>query len=190
MRFLVDVDGVVADLVAGVLEILNKRFRKNYHHYNITDFYFFDPAKKILTPGECHFAKNFLSRPGFVYRMQAYPGSEDYMNMIRDAGHEVVFVTAHWNASESWTYDRTLWLEEMVGAKASDVIFAHRKELIQGDVLIDDHYKNCEDYAAANPNAKVLMYDRPWNKHHKIKAPNIQRFDFTQLEDFLKSISN
>lgn len=200
MRFLVDVDGVVAGCMTLMIKEINERFRTHYHqsgfvwrkpqlrHGDITKFDFFNPKHGILTPGECKFAVENFSRDEFAYDMPPIPEAVPGVQAIRDAGHEVVFVTAQWGSSVDWCHSRVRWLEQHFNANRKDIVFVHRKELVVGDILIEDRDKTCETYAVTHPNSRVLLMNQPWNAEHTIVAPNIQRFEWQQISSFMREL--
>jgi len=187
MRFLIDVDGVVADLITTMIDDINQAHRKYKTRLNpehITDFYFMNPDLGILSPGECKFAIRNFARPGLAYELQPIPSAVEGVQKLENAGHEVVFVTSDWQESRTWVNDRRAWISEHFGDQ--EVIFCHKKHYVIGDVLIDDRAKTCETFATAHPEALVLMYDQPWNRDHLIQAGNIQQFNWGVLDYMLE----
>lgn len=69
--------------------------------------------------------------------------------------HEVyILSTAPWDNPEAWSHKR-LWVESYFGKKIRKrLILSHRKDLLIGDVLIDDHPWN----GAKHFNGKWLHY--------------------------------
>lgn len=191
MRFLIDVDGVCADLISLLLRKVNERFNKHYVPGDITQFDFFGPVTPF-TEGEKIFVKNVLGTKGFTYEMSPLPGAIWGVKEIQNQGHEVVFLTSHWSESESWCFDRYQWLREYYQIEIKDIVFAYRKELVKGDVFIDDRDRNCIRFTEEQPEAHVLLLDQPWNKHVDTdKYPMMERFDWRRnLTTFLKNMSS
>ena len=74
-------------------------------------------------------------------------GSVDAVKfLLKSDSYEVYFLsTAPWNNPSAWT-DKRLWLEEQFGELANrKLILTHRKDLIKGDILIDDRPNNGAD---------------------------------------------
>lgn len=80
-------------------------------------------------------------------------------------------------------------LNNFFDAELKDIIYAHRKELVVGDVFIDDRDKTCETYAAQHPGSLVLMIEQPWNSRYKITQPNMHRFQWDNLDSILKDLA-
>ena len=63
--------------------------------------------------------------------------------LLNSPKYEVYFLsTAPWNNPSAWT-DKRLWLEEQFGDIINRrLILTHRKDLLNGDILIDDRPNN------------------------------------------------
>ena len=63
--------------------------------------------------------------------------------LLSSEKYEVYFLsTAPWDNPSAWT-DKRLWLEDKFGDAATRrLILTHRKDLIRGDILIDDRPNN------------------------------------------------
>ncbi len=66
--------------------------------------------------------------------------------LLTSPKYEVYFLsTAPWNNPSAWT-DKRLWVEEHFGDIVNrKLILTHRKDLIRGDILIDDRPNNGAD---------------------------------------------
>lgn len=177
MDILVDVDGVVADLVTLVLERVNKATNSSVKYDDITKFYFLDPKHKILTKEQSEVARAAFSEPGLVESLSVIPGSQEGIQKLREHGHDIIWVTSPWKDSKTWCWERTRWLKEHFDAKSDDIIYASRKEKIPGKVFIDDRAKNVETWQSKMGGA-ALLYDQPWNQDcNKVKRFTWQSID-------------
>lgn len=63
--------------------------------------------------------------------------------LLDSAIYDVYFLsTAPWGNPSAWT-DKRLWIEEQFGKKINrKLILTHRKDLVKGDILIDDRPNN------------------------------------------------
>jgi 5'(3')-deoxyribonucleotidase len=114
----IDLDGVIADFITAM----------NSH-----------PLRKI-SPYDEHPD----TIPGIFRNLKPILGSIDAVKLLLQSdNYEVYFLsTAPWNNSSAWT-DKRLWLEEQFGELANrKLILTHRKDLIKGDILIDDRPNN------------------------------------------------
>ena len=70
------------------------------------------------------------------------PGSIDAVQALLDAGHEVFIAsTAPWDQPKAWT-DKRLWVGQHFPQLKKKLILTHRKDLLMGDILIDDNLWN------------------------------------------------
>lgn len=85
--------------------------------------------------------------PGIFRNLNPILGSIDAVKLLLQSNrYEVYFLsTAPWNNPSSWT-DKRFWLEDQFGdAVNRKLILTHRKDLIKGDILIDDRPNNGAD---------------------------------------------
>lgn len=63
--------------------------------------------------------------------------------LLTSSLYDVYFLsTAPWGNPSAWT-DKRLWIEEQFGDKINRrLILTHRKDLVKGDILIDDRPNN------------------------------------------------
>lgn len=114
----IDLDGIVADFVSAM----------HAHPLRHSPPYDKDPD---TIPGLFRNLKPIKDAVGSVNKLLS---SEQY---------DVYFLsTAPWNNPSAWT-DKRLWIEEQFGDKINRrLILTHRKDLVMGDILIDDRPNN------------------------------------------------
>lgn len=150
LTILCDVDEVVADLLGEWI----RRYNREYGD--------------CLTPGDCtcwdmtqHVVPEcgdkiykFLGDPDIYDDVDPIPGAVEGVRALRAKGHRVVFVTS---ANPATMRGKVRWLENrdlLDGSpRPSDLIIAHDKSLIRGDVLIDDGLHN----VLGSPNTTILF---------------------------------
>ena len=117
-KIFIDLDGVVADFVTAMnTDSLRKDIR--YAH---------DPA----------------SIPGIFRHLKPIDAAiKSVEKLLKSLKYDVYFLsTAPWNNPSAWT-DKRLWIEEQFGDKINRrLILTHRKDLVMGDILIDDRPNN------------------------------------------------
>lgn len=94
--------------------------------------------------------------PNIFLNLSTIPGAFDAVNkLLCDIRFEIYFLsTAPWNNPSAWT-DKRLWLEMLFGEKINRrLILTHRKDLLKGDILIDDRPNN----GAENFEGKILKF--------------------------------
>lgn len=155
MRILTDVDGVLADLVSALCE----RLEWAGYDYSPQDFKAYDFAKTLC--GEALERVNLaLAEDSFALSLPLYPGASTFLKELASLG-EVVAVTSPHKASRTWAHDRTLWCKTHGIDK---VIHTSHKDMVTGDVLIEDHPENARTWQTAHPWGRAILIDRPWNQ--------------------------
>jgi 5'(3')-deoxyribonucleotidase len=114
----IDLDGVVADFVSAM----------NAH-----------PLRNELP-----FNKDPDTIPGLFRSLKPIESAiSSVEKLLHSEKYEVYFLsTAPWNNPSAWT-DKRLWLAEQFGDIINRrLILTHRKDLVKGDILIDDRPNN------------------------------------------------
>lgn len=114
----IDLDGVIADFISAM------------HSHPLRKIPPYDEHPDTIP----HIFSNLQPIEGAVTAVQKLLNSNKY---------EVYFLsTAPWNNPSAWT-DKRLWLAEQFGDKINRrLILTHRKDLVKGDILIDDRPNN------------------------------------------------
>lgn len=164
LKILVDVDGVVCDLVGEVLKRLNNRLGSSFTPEHINKWDFFDKDSGVFKESELQHIREIFAEEGLTNESPLIKGCKETLEKIA-ADHEIVWLTAPWEDSKTWCYDRTKWIKRELGHISKKIIFTWNKEEIVGDLLIDDNpdfIKRWEDNLY-NCNGRGLLFKQPWN---------------------------
>jgi 5'(3')-deoxyribonucleotidase len=161
VRILLDVDGVLADFPSTALRYINERAGREYLLGDIEEH---DILKALcLTHWQDDFDR-WCSETDVCRELEPYDGARAFVDALREIG-EVVCVTSPYGAVPTWQHSRLAWLKEHVGIEKRDVVFCKRKELVRGNLLIDDKIENVEAFGA-DGGGMGLLFTRPWNVWH------------------------
>lgn len=160
LTILLDLDDVLNNQNELWIQELNVRYRRGVRYEDITgwDMGRFFPrlsARQLYAPaisGE------------LVDKMKPTPGSQDYTWKWYSAGHNLIVVTA--TSSQdidkkiAWLYKNFKWFD------MKNLISTQRKQLIKGDILIDDGLHNLQrdNQLGIEPQYVKVCMDRPWNR--------------------------
>jgi len=183
MKILVDIDGVVCDLVGEVLDRLNKKIGTKFKHDHITEWNFFHENSQVFTEDELKVVKEIFNQEGLTNEVSLMPGAKEILEELSAKGHEIVWLTAPWKHSKTWCYDRTLWIERNLSHISKNIVFAWNKEDIPGDILIDDNPEFIEKWRKNNTGL-TFLFRQPWNI--KVGLENDMKF----LNDWNDKILN
>ena len=160
MRILLDCDGVLCDFATGILKVINHEFGTSYVVNDIDDWDIFKALK--LSRTQQAVIKNKIQEKNFCANLARFYPSLDGVDHLLQLG-EVFIVTAPLKGSAFWMPERMNWLMQNFSAIDFDhVIFATRKDVISGDVLIDDASQNVISWKKANPKGTAYL----WSCHH------------------------
>lgn len=161
---LIDADDVAVDLDSGWVEALNQKHGTTATLEDVTDW---DITKTFPTLTRAQvFAP--LKDPELWTRLVPIAGSQEYLQRLYDEGFEIFIVTA---TDLSTCYAKTLRLLQLfLFLDEQHIIIAHNKQMIHGDVLVDNYEHNLigGDYFK-------ILFDRPHNRKFKEAAYGIQR---------------
>jgi 5'(3')-deoxyribonucleotidase len=133
LTILVDMDDTIENFCETLVEVLNERHGLKVKTDDIREW---DLTKAFpsLAPRDI-FAPTY--EEDFWKRVKPLPGAVDYLRRMTDDGHSVVIVTA--SAPESVPLKIKLCLRRHFPfIKRENIIIASRKQLIKGDIMIDD----------------------------------------------------
>lgn len=167
MRILIDVDGVMLNTQEALLTRLNHRYGTRYTLDNVTNYHWFENVYKDINP----WAE--LEDEDFWYEeVSLIDGAEDAVNYFIDRGHEVYFVTASHVCNPALDA-KMFCLKTHMGFTEkwldNHVIITQHKELIEGNVLIDDCPENIHKWRDTrffyNNHARAILFGQPWNEN-------------------------
>ena len=133
----IDLDGVIADFISAM------------HSHPLKEIPPYDEHPDTI--------------PNIFQNLNPLPNSIQAVNTLLNSDkYEIYFLsTAPWNNPSAWT-DKRLWLEEQFGDIVNrKLILTHRKDLIRGDILIDDR-----------PNNGADKFQGEWIRFGSEKFPN------------------
>lgn len=156
LRILCDCDGVVADFNSRYLECLSVVTGQKYRTEDVITWYYTHSLG--ITPKQEQRATELLSHN---LDFEPFEGSVEAVSELARE-HDVVFVTAPHRNIERWAYARQEWLEGRF--PGIPIVHTHNKELIDGDIIIDDRPENIERWLDEHPFGTGVLWTRPYNE--------------------------
>lgn len=173
----IDCDGVLRDLLTQMCNVYNEHYNESI---NPNDVIYFE-TEKIFTkcleiddihPDEWLFQKNsyklFLDSP-------VLPNVREALSLLREKGYYIIIVTNQVSLCNK--IDTLMWLEDN-GIYYNSIFFTNEKNLIKGDIIVDDNTFNlnmCE-------GERKICINAPYNKD----IEGYERYD--SLYDFVKTL--
>jgi 5'(3')-deoxyribonucleotidase len=185
-RGLIDVDGVVADLMGGFEWFIREQFGMELRPREITTF------RVIRSPAhqDLHQAidldqrlTEFLARPDCYDHSPVIDGAKDAIEVLRGYfGHELAFVTAILDESPESYATKFRWLDRNFPGIPVISCPSRQKCWVEGDYGIDDRWDTCERWMKAG--VAPLLFRQPWNE----APPGARSFDWREIVDVIGSI--
>lgn len=158
-RILVDMDGVLADVYTRFFELYEQETGQRKTMKEITGIKEGEAFPEVT---------RWVETPGFFRTLPLIPDSQRVLKLLNDT-YEVIVVSMATEYPASLT-DKQLWLNEHFPFISwRQVVFCGNKNLIRADLMIDDHFKNLDNF-----DGETIMFLQPHNvnstDHHHTKV--------------------
>lgn len=179
MRVLVDVDGVVADLMGGFELFIRDRFRLELRPREITTFKIVNSPAHQQLHGQVDLNRqlaDFLALPNVYHDyVDLVPGAQAGILELIDAGVEVAFVTATLHESPESYASKYRWLTKRFGRMPVISCPAEQKHWFTADYGVDDRADTCDRWRDAG--IRPLLFRQPWNE----AAEGTRTYDWEEI---------
>jgi 5'(3')-deoxyribonucleotidase len=158
LRIGVDIDGVLANQIAGILPRIRARYGVDLSYDDITDW-----QLPIGTNSDVKVEiENAMSDPDYILRMPLHADAARFMETLFD-GNRLYVVTARpleaKADTEAWLGKCKFRFDGLINLKEK------AKSMFQTDVLVDDYVGNVDEYLSNSSGIAVLV-SQPWNQDH------------------------
>jgi 5'(3')-deoxyribonucleotidase len=161
MIILLDVDGPLAQFHSAYLDAVFKITDRRHTEDDLTVWDIGEALK--LTDGELKLVNETLHAPGFAARLSLVEGCKEGVEELQRIG-DVYFCTALMGRSPTWAFDRINWIERHFGINYERIVFATAKQLVHGDMLVDDKLDNIHNWQLTNPEGTACLWDAAHNR--------------------------
>jgi len=157
---LLDVDGVLADFVGGVLEIVEDVTGLARDREEIDRFDFCDALG--VGVDDARVIKRAMASRGFCDCLAPCEGARDGVRALQEIA-EVRVITTPWDSSETWTYERESWLWRHFKIPAKHVMHVREKFRVPADAFVDDKTSAVREWRDAWPDRFAIRWNTPNN---------------------------
>lgn len=147
-RLIVDIDGVLADIYG--------QFRK----FELEDFGHNQDLSKITGKLEEEAFVNgeiYMATQGFFRHVAVIKGSVEAIEKLNQT-HDLFIVSAATKFPNSMAEKQEWLLEHFPFITWEQIVFCGTKEIIKGDIMIDDHFKNLDKFYG-----QTILFSQPHN---------------------------
>lgn len=159
-RILVDVDGVMADFHAKLIDLINKKLGTSFKKDDLTEW---DMFKSLGIPEHEYILEEAVDGGGFVEQIDVVPGTFEALQRIETDLGNVYAVTSPYH-NKLWMGERAMWLQDRLDIPMTRQVHTKSKHTVAGCALVDDSPKNLEAWAAHWHDGLPILWDCPWNR--------------------------
>lgn len=149
-------DDVMADASGSIIRVYNEEFNTDYNHSHFygTDLWEKDVKQSYLE------VRHRLHEPGFFRNMTVKDDAVEVMKELYDK-YEVFIVSAATEFPNSLK-EKVEWLEEHFPfIPWQRTVFCGSKQIVTGDIMIDDHDKNLKHF-----DGQTILFDAIHNQNY------------------------
>lgn len=162
MRFLTDVDEVLADFVGPAAEVIRRVVGP---HWTFADA----PQDSWdmfgnLTADEMKVVDAIINAPGYCAGLKVHKGAQAFVKRLHELCDEVFACTSHMH-SPAWVFERDNWLGEHFEIDRDHVIHTSAKYVCEGDFFLDDKPSHVIAWQAEHPNGVGML----WTTEHNTR---------------------
>lgn len=159
MLIVVDQDQVLAKWVERILEWYNEDKGTSFTRDDITKW----DMSSNLGPHSGDFLRSCMRYPELYRDLEPVEGALYGMKRLKELGHDVVIATAVPRCAGIAYHGKLEWIRRnMPWFDLKNFIAIQRKDLLVGDILLDDGPHNIE---AWNKTGRAsVIFDAPWNR--------------------------
>jgi len=147
-RILVDMDGVLVDIYNTFFELHEKETGEKLTFKDISG---------LLEAEAFTNQRKWVSTPGFFRNLPVMPGSREVLQNLSNV-YDIVVVSLATEFPYCLT-DKQLWLHDnfpFIGWQ--QIVFCGDKNIIEADIMIDDHFKNLDNF-----KGRTILFTQPHN---------------------------
>jgi len=162
MKFIIDIDGVLRNIVDRILDIYKTDFDRDYiiSYEDITQ-YRISPFLPLLKDDDALVDAFFKGKYAYDVFVKANPHDNaiESLRSLHDDGHFIHIATNQFKGVEHLTM---LWLYN--NSVPYDLItFGKHKYMLDADVFIDDSTDILTEFRQHNPHSLPVCVTQPWN---------------------------
>lgn len=123
----------------------------------------------------------------FWANIPPYEEAKAVVHQLQELGCDVICVTAPWTSCSEWEFARRSWLKRHFNIPHTNMIPFARKEVIPGDIFIDDKVETVEKWTATWPKSRAFVMTRSWNENEETACQRIS-WDPAGVETLLSAV--
>lgn len=156
-RLIIDMDDVLADTSARIIELFNERNRQNV----TKDFFYENDFYKYTKQGKFIPYREELYKPGFFANLEVFPNAIKVVEKLNKK-YDIYIVSAATEFPNS-LIEKVDWMAKYFPFISwRKIVLCGSKSIIKGDIMIDDHSRNFSEF-----EGRKLLFHAPHNYNEK-----------------------
>lgn len=192
ISILLDVDGVLADTTASVIEMFRELTGIEISREQVDDMPLIRTISKFSDEPEIIKSKldSMLGLEGLCSSIPPLSQAQEAVEkLMSDPKIQVRIVTAQFTPGKTWTYERQNWLKKHFGIQDEKIYFAKEKHIIHGNIFIDDAPNNVREWKDYNSKEIGLLMNQPHNKKYQNHFANDETLqNWNQLFELIEKL--
>lgn len=172
-KVLLDCDGLLADFTGEALRRINKKLGTTFSPEHVTQW---DAAEALGIDKKLFW--DTVKEPGFCRSLPVLPCAREAVAQLKEIA-DVTVATSPMHSS-TWHWERVEWLHDF-GIPHHDIIFAHDKTHVHGDILIDDKLSTIEAWTNKFTSSGGLLWDAPYNQTSSLPINALRVRSWTEV---------
>jgi 5'(3')-deoxyribonucleotidase len=162
-RVLLDVDGVLADLLTPCLAVASELVGRELTAADLPDWHF---ESLLPAPGMIKELWRRIGAYGVCRFLKPHPGAVEGVRALSEVA-DVYAVTAPLSANPQWTSEREAWLLQHFAIPRNRVVHTSAKYVVSGAMLVDDKPAHVGEWAREHERGIPVLWEHPHTASHK-----------------------
>lgn len=173
----IDMDGTINKFWEAFTATYNTLYGKN-EFLKASDLWSYSVAECLSGHEDDEIDRAIMTRSDFWLNIPAQEHAIEVLERMYDR-YDCYILTTPWNGYPDCVRDKMEWMRRKFPFfSTKKMIFTHHKNLLKGDVLIDDHPKNISNF-----DGKVATIDFPYNRGY---CADFRTSSWLDMENWLK----
>jgi len=136
----------------------------------------------ILSKEEIEAVVEVIERPGWCYAIQPLPGAQDAVKELRK--HVDLYACTSPFHSQTWVYERSLWLGDFFGFTKDHIIHTAAKHRVKAHIALDDKPSHVHEWQAEHPEGLAML----WHIHQTRNMPGLDKHRVRDWDEVIRRV--
>jgi 5'(3')-deoxyribonucleotidase len=181
LRFLLDVDEVLANFVESAIKIVSEVLGRPWSLAEAP------PGQWDMFAGlsqsDYEAVYTSMNEKGYCSALQPLPGSQDAVHRLQELCDVFAVTTPH--HSRNWTFERTNWLYHKYNIPFDRIIYTEAKYVCLGDFLLDDSSPQVLRWKEHHPEGEAML----WTTENNSRVQGLEALRVGSWDEVIQRVS-